>query len=55
MDQGAEVRQKVTHFRYIIDQLLARILTMGSFVHSEFIGWPKPPFIGPVRSSLLSK
>jgi len=54
MDQGAEIRQKVTHFRYIIDQLPARILTIGSFYHSELVRWPKPPFIGPVRTLLAN-
>lgn len=56
MDQGAEIRQKVTHFRHIIDQLPVRSLTMGSFFHSEFVNnWPKPPFVGPVRRLLASK
>ncbi|KAF2899502.1 hypothetical protein ILUMI_06674 [Ignelater luminosus] len=55
MDQGAEVRQKVTHFRHIIDQLPVRILTMGSFFHSEFVSnWPKPPFVGPIRRLLAN-
>ncbi|KAF5270006.1 hypothetical protein FQR65_LT05805 [Abscondita terminalis] len=47
-----DVRQKVLHFRSVIDPLPARVLTIGSFHHSEFVHFPRPPFVGPVRSLL---
>lgn len=55
MDQGPEVRQKVTHFRHIIDELPANVITMGSFYHPELVGNPKAPFFQPVRRALASK
>ncbi|XP_066991991.2 ganglioside-induced differentiation-associated protein 1 [Anabrus simplex] len=48
LDQGPEVKQKVLHFRTIIDQLPTGVITMGSFFHPEFCQNPKPPFIRPV-------
>ncbi|XP_075225050.1 ganglioside induced differentiation associated protein 1 [Lycorma delicatula] len=53
-DQGPQVRQKIEHFRDIIDQLPANVITMGSFLHPEFAPNPKLPFIAPVRKHLLS-
>lgn len=55
LDQGAEVRQKVIHFRNIIDPVPANVITVGSFFHSKFVGKPKAPFIGPVRRLLAGK
>lgn len=55
MDQGAEIRQKVTHFRNIFDQIPASLLMIGSFVNTEFVTSPKLPFIAPVRKLLISK
>lgn len=52
INKGVEVRQKVIHFRSLIDPLPARILTMGSFRHDDFVRGARPPFIGPVRSML---
>lgn len=49
LDQGTEVRQKVIHFRNIIDEISANILTLGSFSHPQLVGSPKIPFIAPVR------
>lgn len=54
MDQGPEIRQKVSHFRNIIDQLQSGIITMGSFFHPEFVENPKAPFIAPIRKILMS-
>jgi hypothetical protein len=55
MDQGPEVRQKVLHFRTIIDYIPAGTVTMGSFYHPEFCQNHKQPFIQPVRKSLMGK
>lgn len=52
LDQGADVRQRVIHFRNIIDPVPANVITVGSFFHSKFVGKPKAPFIGPVRRLL---
>ncbi|KAK4876661.1 hypothetical protein RN001_009167 [Aquatica leii] len=46
------VKEKVLHFRSILDPLPARVLTIGSFHHSELVHFPKPPFVGPIRSLL---
>lgn len=55
MDQGPEIRQKVTHFRNIIDEIPANLITVGSFIHSDLVASPKAPFFRPVRSTLVSK
>ncbi|XP_069702095.1 ganglioside-induced differentiation-associated protein 1 [Periplaneta americana] len=54
MDQGPEVRQRVLHFRTIIDHIPAGVVTMGSFFHPEFCENPKQPFIQPVRKLLMA-
>lgn len=53
-DQGPQIRQKVEHFRSIIDPLPANLITMGAFKHQELAPNPKMPFVAPVRSHLLS-
>lgn len=55
MDQGPEIRQKVTRFRNVIEQIPDYIITAGSCVHSELVGKPKFPFLGPVRTAFISK
>jgi len=56
MDQGDEVRQKVVQFRSLIDKINGNHLTIGSFLHPELAtGSKKVPFIGPVRTQLMSK
>lgn len=56
MEQGAEVRQKVTSFRNIIDKINGNVLTIGSLLHPELAtGSKKVPFIAPVRKQLVSK
>lgn len=55
MDQGPEVRQKVTHFRNIIDEIPANLITLGSFIHSDLAANPKAPFFSPVRKVFVSK
>lgn len=52
MDQGPEVRQKVIHFRNILDQIPANVVTLGSFYHTKFVHKPRMPFIAPVRKQL---
>lgn len=52
MDQGPEVRQKIIHFRNILDQIPANVVTLGSFYHTKFVYKPKMPFITPVRKQL---
>ncbi|XP_049777453.1 ganglioside-induced differentiation-associated protein 1 [Schistocerca cancellata] len=54
LDQGAEVRQKVIHFRSVIDQLPSGAITLGSFFHPQYSQKPKLPFIQPVRRMLQS-
>jgi len=54
MDQGPEMRQKILHFRTVIDHIPAGTVTMGSFYHPEFCQNPKQPFIQPVRKSLMA-
>ncbi|KAL1517839.1 hypothetical protein ABEB36_001551 [Hypothenemus hampei] len=54
MDQGSEIRQKVTFFRGLIDKINGNVLTIGSFLHPEFANGPKRvPFIAPVRKQLV--
>lgn len=55
MDQGPEIRQKVTRFRNVIEQIPDYVITAGSCVHSELVGKPKFPFLGPVRTAFISK
>lgn len=55
MDQGSEIRQKVTYFRSIIDKINGNVLTIGSFLHPETAtGDKKIPFIAPVRTQLVN-
>ncbi|XP_046397159.1 ganglioside-induced differentiation-associated protein 1 isoform X2 [Ischnura elegans] len=54
LDMGPEVRQKVMHFRTILDQLPTGIITVGSFYHPELCHNPKPPFIKPVRKLMMA-
>nr|CAD7573549.1 unnamed protein product [Timema californicum] len=49
LDLGPEVRQKVTQFRNAFELIPAGAITMGSFLHPEFIQSPRLPFIQPVR------
>ncbi|XP_066148080.1 ganglioside-induced differentiation-associated protein 1 isoform X2 [Euwallacea fornicatus] len=54
-DQGNEVKQKVTNFRNLIDNINGNVLTVGSLMHPELAtGSKKIPFIKPVRSQLLN-
>nr|CAD7401873.1 unnamed protein product [Timema poppensis] len=53
LDLGPEVRQKVTQFRNAFELIPAGAITMGSFLHPEFIQSPRLPFIQPVRRLLL--
>lgn len=56
MDQGDQVRQKVVEYRSLIDKINGNHLTIGSFLHPELAtGSKKVPFIGPVRTELMSK
>nr|CAD7261774.1 unnamed protein product [Timema shepardi] len=55
LDLGPEVRQKVTQFRNAFELIPAGAITMGSFLHPEFIQSPRLPFIQPVRSMLNSR
>ncbi|KAK7865427.1 hypothetical protein R5R35_012791 [Gryllus longicercus] len=54
LEEGADVRSKVTHFRSLLDHIPAGAITMGSFFHTQFCDKPKPPFIQPVRRLLQS-
>jgi hypothetical protein len=55
MDQGPEVRQRVTHFRHVLQKAPAGMLTTGAVLNQHLLQNPKTPFIGPVRKSLASK
>ncbi|XP_073968882.1 ganglioside-induced differentiation-associated protein 1-like isoform X2 [Rhodnius prolixus] len=48
--QEPSIKQRVNHFRELIDRIPANTVTMGAFYHSEFICKPKLPFIAPVRA-----
>lgn len=54
LDQGSGVRQKVNHFRNIIDEIPANVVTIGSFFHPQLVGKPKLPFIAPVRRQMAA-
>ncbi|CAH0547191.1 unnamed protein product [Brassicogethes aeneus] len=54
MDKGPEMRQKVSHFRNIIDSLPANVITMGTLFHNELVQNPRIPFVGPVRTALAN-
>ncbi|XP_063222845.1 ganglioside-induced differentiation-associated protein 1 isoform X2 [Bacillus rossius redtenbacheri] len=53
-DLGAEVRQKVAQYRAALEHIPAGIITMGSFLHPEYIHNPRLPFIQPIRRLLLA-
>lgn len=53
MEEGFEVRQRITYYRHILDQIPAGILTMGSFFHPELVKRPKAPFLPPVRKNFI--
>lgn len=56
IDQGPEIRQKVTHFRTEIDKIPANVITVGSFFNPEFCTNLKYPFFIPsVRNHLKGK
>ncbi|CAH1367370.1 unnamed protein product [Tenebrio molitor] len=52
MDQGPEVRQRVTHFRHVLQKAPAGMLTTGAVLNQHLLQNPKTPFIGPVRKAL---
>ncbi|CAG9761571.1 unnamed protein product [Ceutorhynchus assimilis] len=55
IDQGPEVRQKINHFRDLIDTINGNVLTIGSMIHPELAtGSKKVPFIAPVRKQLVN-
>ncbi|RZC37886.1 ganglioside-induced differentiation-associated protein 1, partial [Asbolus verrucosus] len=54
MDQGAEIRQKVTHFRHLLQKAPEGLLTSGSMLHQHLLRNPKTPFIAPVRRALAN-
>ncbi|XP_046660311.1 ganglioside-induced differentiation-associated protein 1 isoform X1 [Homalodisca vitripennis] len=54
LDQGPEIRQRVLHFRNLLDPIPANVITIGSFLHPKFVGKPKAPFIAPVRKALVA-
>ncbi|KAK3923927.1 Ganglioside-induced differentiation-associated protein 1 [Frankliniella fusca] len=51
-DHGIEVRQRVLHFRTLLDQLPVNHITAGSFYHTDLISNPKLPFVSPFRHIL---
>lgn len=56
MDQGPQIKQKVVHFRNLIETLNGNVLTIGTLLHPEVVtGNRKIPFIGPVCKQLVSK
>jgi glutathione S-transferase len=55
MDQGPEVRQRVTHFRHLLQKAPAGMLKTGAMLNQHLLQNPKTPFIGPVRKALASK
>lgn len=55
MDEGPEVRQSVTTFRHLLQQVEDGPLTTGAVLHPEMLKNPKSPFFGPVRNVLASK
>ncbi|XP_071451722.1 ganglioside-induced differentiation-associated protein 1 [Hetaerina americana] len=54
LDQGPGIKQKVLHFRNILDQLPTDVITLGSFYNPDFCQNPKPPFIKPVRKLMMA-
>lgn len=55
MDQGPEIRQRVTHFRHILQKVPAGKLTTGAMLNQHLLKNPKSPFFAPVRKALASK
>uniref|UniRef100_A0A0A9XY69 Ganglioside-induced differentiation-associated protein 1 n=1 Tax=Lygus hesperus TaxID=30085 RepID=A0A0A9XY69_LYGHE len=53
-DQGAAVIEKHNHLHVIIHDLPADVITIGSFYHTDVVGWQKLPFIYPVRRHMKS-
>ncbi|KAF7266828.1 hypothetical protein GWI33_019856 [Rhynchophorus ferrugineus] len=55
MDQGVQIKQKVVHFRNLIETLNGNVLTVGTLLHPEVVtGSRKIPFIGPVCKQLVN-
>lgn len=51
-DQGLEIRQRVLHFRTLLDQLPVNHITAGSIYHTDLVRNPKIPYITPFRQLL---
>ncbi|XP_063915223.1 ganglioside-induced differentiation-associated protein 1 isoform X2 [Zophobas morio] len=54
MDQGPEVRQKVTHFRHVLQKAPQDMLTTGAMLNQHMLRNPKTPFFAPVRKALAN-
>lgn len=54
-DKGEKVVERIIFFSKLINRVPIGAISLGSFIHEEFNVKPKPPFIGPVRKSFLSK
>ncbi|XP_034250549.1 ganglioside-induced differentiation-associated protein 1 [Thrips palmi] len=51
-DQGMEIRQRVLHFRTLLDQLPVNHITAGSIYHTDLMCKPKLPYVTPFRQML---
>jgi glutathione S-transferase len=52
MDQGSDVRQRVIHFRQVLQKVPEGMLTTGAMLNQHLLQDPKIPFIKPVRKAL---
>jgi hypothetical protein len=55
MDQGSDVRQRVIHFRQVLQKVPEGMLTTGAMLNQHLLQDPKIPFIKPVRKALAGK
>jgi hypothetical protein len=55
MDQGSDVRQRVVHFRQVLQKVPEGMLTTGAMLNQHLLQDPKIPFIKPVRKALAGK
>ncbi|XP_059614882.1 ganglioside-induced differentiation-associated protein 1 [Phlebotomus argentipes] len=53
-DLSPEQEKKILRLSNLISKLPIGTISMGSFIHVDFSPHPKPPFIAPVRRSLVT-
>lgn len=50
-----KISARIEYFNKIISKVPIGAISMGSFIHPEFCGTTKSPFLGPAKQTFLSK